>query len=205
MKKIDKKTARNKYIIMRHGQGATNLLHIVSRDGQYPLTPEGRRQAAETAQRLSREEKIDMIVSSPVPRAKETAEIVAAYISRPKISIEPRFTEINFGIFEGKSVDEWKAFFSSRAERLIKYIPAGESFTEIRQRMIGGLMDLESKYESKTILIVSHDDPLWILYTTASCLKEKESLVLYLSKTPEKEMFLDFAQAVEMPYRVSRA
>ncbi len=196
------KKSRNNYLVMRHGQGVTNLLHIVSRDGPYPLTPEGRLQAGETARRLAQKEKIDIIVTSPVPRAKETAEIVAVHTGISKIDIEPRFTEINFGIFEGKSVDEWKAFFSSRAERLIKPIPAGESFTELRQRMIAGLMDIEKKYKDKTILIVSHDDPLWVLYTTASCLKRKEALTLYMSKSPRTEMFLDFAQAVKMPYRI---
>ena len=193
--------AKNRYLIMRHGQAETNVRHIVSRNGTYSLTPEGRIQVTETARRLAAEEKIGIITCSPVLRAKETAEIVGTHVGIKNVSVDERFSEINFGIFERKSVDAWENFFSSRYEKLRKPVPEGESFADVQKRMMDGLMELEKMYTNKTILIISHDDPLWLLYSVAGQLDEKATLTLYMSEESGGKMFLDYAQAIEMPYK----
>lgn len=190
---------QNKYFIMRHGQAVTNIHHIVARKGAYPLTPLGRQQAIETAYKLV-QEGIDTVVASPTFRAQETARIVANYLDIKNVHTDANFEEVNFGTFEGGSVDAWINFFSSRAEKLTKPIPQGESFTELRQRMLKGIALLEEKYQNSIILIVSHDDPLWILYSAASGLTGEEMLHACKSEKSDTKVFMDFAQAIVMPY-----
>lgn len=191
--------SQNQYFIMRHGQAVTNIRHIVARKGAYPLTPLGRQQVSETARRL-KNEGINMLVTSPTFRAQETARIVADHLNITDVHTDACFEEINFGIFEGGNVDDWITFFSSRAEKFIKPIPQGESFADLRQRIVEGIARLEKKYRNRVILIVSHDDPLWILYSSISRLTNEEALRACKSEKSDKKVFMDFAQAIVMPY-----
>ncbi len=112
---IKKRTTRgNHFLAMRHGECIHNVRNILSCDPDAPhhLTDKGREEARITGEKL-KGRRIDLIISSPFQRTRETAQIVADSIGYPKekIAIDPRIQEINAGVFDGKSIEEYHAYF----------------------------------------------------------------------------------------------
>ena len=157
---------RNKYILMRHGESESNVSGIASVKvhNKDDITEKGRAQVALSAGKLSGE-KIDLIVSSPFVRTKETAEIVAEKIGYPKNKIEydVRFGELNIGIFDGKSWDDYHRFVGTYQNRFTKAPEGGETLFDVRRRMLSALYEFDKKNTGKTIRVVSHEGPLFIL------------------------------------------
>ncbi len=112
---------------------------------------------------------IDLIIHSPLLRTRETAAIVQKAIGLPDsaIMVDERIREVELGIYSGKSLDEWHAFYGSVEERFLNAPEGGESFADIQRRMGEFLFDLERRYVGKNILIVSHGNPIWILTNLA--------------------------------------
>lgn len=95
-----------KLYFIRHGQSEMNTRNLWAGVTNTPLTDEGRRQA-KAAGYAAKDLGIDLIVSSPLVRAHETAKIVAKEIGYPgeKILINSLLIERNFGELEGKPYD----------------------------------------------------------------------------------------------------
>ncbi len=157
---------RNKYILMRHGESESNVLGLASVKihNKDNVTEKGKEEVVVAAAKLSRE-KIDIIVSSPFVRTKETAEILAENIGYPKEKIEydTRLGELNIGIFDGKPWSEYHGFVGTYQNRFTKAPEGGETLFNVRERMLSTLYDIDKKNTGKTILIVSHEAPLFVL------------------------------------------
>ncbi len=177
---------RNKYILMRHGESENNLTDTVSFKVGDPhhLTEKGIGEAAESACDISGE-KVDLIVSSPLIRTKETAEILASGIGYPKDKIEydVRLGEFNVGVFDGRTWREYRRFIGSYQNRFVKAPEGGETLVDVRKRTLSALYELDKKHEGKTIVIVSHDETLFTLYCGALGI-DHESM-------GKREMFLE--------------
>jgi len=171
----------NNYFALRHGQ---NAYQEDKKDLVYPwpdgepvfLSSEGERQIKEALERIKKE-KIDIIYASDITRAKQTAEIVAGAIG-VDIILDPRLRDINFGIYHGKTQEEFYSFVTNQEERFTKAPEKGESWNDIRERLIDFLKDIEKKYKNKNILLVSHGDPIWLLMGMALGIDDKELLRL---------------------------
>lgn len=162
-----------KIIFTRHGESLANTLHIISnRDLPHPLTEIGRSQAAELAVKLMQRSELNFkpvirgIYSSPVVRARETAEIVGAALNLA-VNINQGLTEYDCGILEGRGdVDAWQEhnrFFHDWLEgRRRENAPAGgETFTQIRARMANFVDYLRQEYgQESEVLCVSHGGTL---------------------------------------------
>src|SRR6059058_1306401 len=87
---------------VRHGLSVMNKKGVFSGRTETPLDPEGIKQA-EAAGREAKELNIDLIVSSPMERCRETATIIAQQIGYPVADIlfEDLFMERAFGVLEG--------------------------------------------------------------------------------------------------------
>lgn len=87
---------------IRHGESVLNSQGIFSGRTDTPLTPTGRQQIAKTGQTL-KDKNINLIVTSPMKRTIETAQIIANIINYPKdsIVINNLFSERNYGPYEG--------------------------------------------------------------------------------------------------------
>ncbi len=96
-------------ILVRHGRTNNNKEARFGTLDDCPLDEVGRDQAKRAAKRLL-EFEINHIYSSPIPRAKETAEIIAAEQSL-KVTIRPELKEYNNGIVAGLTVDELRQKF----------------------------------------------------------------------------------------------
>lgn len=166
---------KNNYIILRHGQAASNQSQVLS---SWPekfknhLTKKGVKEVQKIIPKLKKE-RIDLIFASDLLRAKQAAQIIAEKL-KLKVNFDKRLREVNVGTFNGKSVKKWNMFFANNLERFIKKSPRGENRREIKKRMIDFIKDINRKYSNKNILIVGHQDPLIILQGSVKELSEKE-------------------------------
>ncbi|MDB5253957.1 MAG: isoleucyl-tRNA synthetase, isoleucyl-tRNA synthetase [Parcubacteria group bacterium] len=158
----------NKYFVMRHGGTEGNAENIVSykNESADTLTEEGKGQAIEAVKDL-KDKKIDLIIASPFTRTKETAEIVriGLGLDESKVVFDPRVAEVNPGDFDGKNWSEYHDYiFNVGPDWFERQIPNGESLKEVGKRVGAALYDLETTYEGKNILIITHGGPAWLAY-----------------------------------------
>jgi len=164
---LQQKFSTNKYYILRHGQ---TIYQTKRKEIMYPwpeekpilLTKEGQNQIKRAARQL-KNKKIDLIYSSDFPRTRQTAEIVAQELG-VKIIFDRRLRDVNLGIYHGGKKEDFYRDFPKIPESLYdRKPPQGENWGEVRKRMIDCLSDIDKKHQNKTILIISHGDPLWLL------------------------------------------
>lgn len=155
----------NTYYLVRHGEAENNVRDILNGAGrgEYHLTVKGQGQARETALYL-KQFPIDFIITSPLARAKETAAILQESLEVPR-SIDTRLTETRFGSFEGKDIQSFLDFMEQHGGRTVGDPDQGiEGYMDIRERVRSLLLDVQSVFQRKHIVIVSHLDTLQELY-----------------------------------------
>jgi len=141
------------------------------------LTNKGREIIKESAGKL-KDKNIDLIFTSPLLRAQETADIVGKRLKR-KVKIDKRLREMGFGILNLCSVEKLWDYFKNEEVRIRKKAPKGETYLEILERVMSFLKDTDKKYEGKNILIVSHEGPLFLLQGKLEGLSIKETIEKY--------------------------
>ncbi len=93
-------------IFLRHGESVGNLENRFQGHADFPLTETGRAQANALAMRWQEEGcAFDLIISSPLARARETAEIIRTRLDVP-LEFEPDWMEINNGLLAGMNDEE---------------------------------------------------------------------------------------------------
>ena len=94
------------FVFLRHGESLGNAQSRWQGQSDYPLTEKGRAQAWALAERWKAENaKFDLVLSSPLGRAKETAEIVASML-QVKVEFDPIWLERAIGEMEGLTSEE---------------------------------------------------------------------------------------------------
>ncbi|KKR88577.1 MAG: Isoleucine-tRNA ligase [Candidatus Wolfebacteria bacterium GW2011_GWA1_44_24] len=175
----------NKYFVMRHGMAEHNVKNIASakvKNGNH-LVEKGRKQSLAAANKLKKE-KIDFIFSSDFTRTKETAEIVAKNIglAKNKIIFDERLREVNVGVFDGRSTNEYHNYFYSLEEKFYKNPPQGENLIELKNRASEFLYKIDGRYSGKNILIISHEYTIWCLFAGAAGADVKTSVEMKINK-----------------------
>ncbi len=184
----------NRYIVMRHGEALTNAHNTASTElgSKFDaLTEEGKAQALTTAKKLEKE-KIDMVMVSPFSRTRETADIVAEHLgilSEDRI-VDERLHEMKAGVKEGKSIYEWDLTFTGEGWYDAKP-EGGESHADVRRRMTEFIFDIDSRYQGKTILIVTHECPAQML--SAAVARATENTL-----EPHTKLWIETAEAHEI-------
>ena len=143
-----------KLYVVRHGQTDWNTEGRIQGRTDIVLNQTGIEQANEVRNKID-ELEIDFIISSPLTRTKQTAEIINKNKS-VEIKFDDRLKERNFGAFEGlirKQLDKYEDLFDYN---LNKSIENGESIQDVFKRVHGFLEELNEKYEDKKILLVTH-------------------------------------------------
>ncbi|MGW6495406.1 bifunctional RNase H/acid phosphatase [Nonomuraea angiospora] len=158
-------------LLLRHGETALSVERRFSGRGDAELTPNGLAQAAAAAERLSREPyRLDVIVSSPLKRARQTAEAVARRTGLD-VEVEEDLRELDFGDWEGHTFTEvqrrWPAELSTWFADPETAPPGGESFATVARRVQAAGERLVERYEGKTVLAVSHVTPIKMLLRLA--------------------------------------
>lgn len=150
---------KTRIILVRHGETDWNVSHRVQGRADIPLNERGLKQASFVADFLQKE-KVDAIYTSPLSRAKTTAETIRGNREIP-FFIEEGFTEVNLGLWDGHTPEEMDALFPHaydqwKEDPLQVVPPEGESFQEVQKRAVAALERIVREQEGKTVVIVSH-------------------------------------------------
>lgn len=157
---------KNKYILLRHGETKyqaekSDIIYPKDENLILPITENGKKKIKKVAKELN-SLKIDLVYCSDFFRTRQTAGIVAKEL-RMEIKFDKRLRDTDFGIFAGKTGEEYQSFFSEKKERFFKRTPNGENWNDVRRRATKVILEIEEKYNNKTILIISHGDPIWLM------------------------------------------
>lgn len=148
-----------KIFLLRHGETQWNIEKVFRGQAEVPLTENGKRQAKFAAEHL-KNKGIEAIYTSPLLRAKETADIVAGVLNL-KCIIDERITGLNFGEWQGRPYSEIEKKYPDEFRRYKtdpqKFkSPNGETLDEAMKRSLDLLKDIEMEYPDGTVLIVTH-------------------------------------------------
>ena len=157
-------------IFLRHGQAKNNTERVLAgRTEGIPLTDTGIKQVEHTAQLLE-DMNISAIYSSPIQRAKHTAEIVANHNS-VDVTIDDRLIELDMGKFTGMPYDEiinshgnvFMKFYNGELEIAHNGV---ETFTEVKKRVLGIVNHVIEKHKDENVVLVTHMDPIKAMLST---------------------------------------
>jgi broad specificity phosphatase PhoE len=136
--------------LFRHGQTDWNINFLLQGVTDIPMNATGIEQVRTASKVISRDD-WDIVVTSPLGRARQSAEIIAEQSGFEEILTLDLLIERSFGEAEGLDYDQWKAKYSSLDE-----IPGGESRTDLIQRSQALLDTIEKSHPGKRILAISH-------------------------------------------------
>lgn len=145
----------SKLYFIRHGQSEWNVADRICGATDIPLTDKGREQARESAKKII-DSKItaDIILYSPLSRAKDTAEIISELTGIP-CQVEEALKEQNFGKYEGTSPRNAPNFQAAKQQFINSY-DGGESMLRLAQR-IYNLLDRIKADNEKNYILVAHN------------------------------------------------
>jgi probable phosphoglycerate mutase len=156
-------------MLLRHGQTLMSVEKRYAGTSDVPLTETGLRQAGAAAKRLA-DAGLDVIVTSPLLRARQTAAAVAS-LGGAHVVVDEGFRETDFGVWEGLTFaevrDRWPAEMTAWLADPAVAPPAGESLSEVRDRVSDALAGVLAAYPERRVLIVSHVTPIKTLVALA--------------------------------------
>lgn len=164
-----------KLFLIRHGEVSWKKIGFLSYTN-LNLTKKGILQAKRLARRF-KNEKIDEIYSSRLKRCIQTANEIAKYFNL-RIRQTPTLNEVNFGIFEGLTLEEaekkYPKIFKEREKNKWNFrIPEGESYKDAAKRISPFILKIKKK-KNKNIAIVTHVTIIKILLKTLTNLPLKK-------------------------------
>lgn len=145
--------------LIRHGEPVAEARGRCYGSTNFGLSEDGRSAMALAAEYL-KDEQIAAVYSSPLLRARESAEIVAARGSVP-VELVSDLRELDFGEYEGLTYDEIAARHPDvyrewmHAPTSVRF-PNGECFDELRMRVLSAFQNILRERAGLTIAIVSH-------------------------------------------------
>jgi broad specificity phosphatase PhoE/ribonuclease HI len=157
-------------ILLRHGATPLTAEKRFSGAGDPELAASGRAQAAAAARLLAQRGGIDVILSSPSLRTRQTAQAVADALGLAVV-IEEDFRETDFGLWDGYSFAEvrerWPAELSAWLASTAVAPPGGESFDVVAKRVHAAAERTVARYPRRNVLVVSHVTPIKTLVREA--------------------------------------
>jgi probable phosphoglycerate mutase len=161
-------------ILIRHGETAWNAERRLQGHLDIPLNPEGERQAKLLAEALA-PEAIDLVVSSDLQRARQTAQAVAT-ARKLTVHTEPGLRERCYGGFEGMLYAEIEQrfpveFAAWQARDIDGVLPdgknSGETFREFYARATDAILAIAAAHPGRNIALVAHGGVLECAYRMA--------------------------------------
>ncbi len=153
-------------LLVRHGETKWNREGLFQGQSDISLSPEGMRQAERLRERLA-SEKINVIYSSDLKRALDTAKIIGSS-HNVEVKSFAELKEINFGEIEGKTFEQIKEHAGILEEIYVTgnpeiSPPGGESLNQLANRVAKFIPELHKHSAEETILVVAHGGTLRVL------------------------------------------
>ena len=144
-------------LLVRHGETDWNRERRFQGHADQPLNDTGRDQARALAAELAREP-IDLVYTSDLARARETAEIIAAAIGTEVVALRD-LREIDVGDWQGLSWPEIEQRYPDGAHAWHDHGSgwrSGETYDELAERVVAALRRIVEQHPSQRILVVGH-------------------------------------------------
>lgn len=143
-------------ILVRHGRTEANATGRLQGRLDLPLDEEGHAQARVVAAHVRATQHVRRVVSSPLRRARETADAFGlAY------DIDPRWEELSYGVHEGATMASVGAATWARWRDDVHFAPeGGESLHELGRRVRAACADLADEAREHDVVVVSHVSPI---------------------------------------------
>jgi broad specificity phosphatase PhoE len=186
-----------RFFVIRHGESEANLNRFIdSRILNLPLTHRGLQEAQDVGQLLAKKiDKVDIIVSSPLIRAVQTAEEINKIFEKNCfVVLDSRLIERDYGIFDGCSTAEFELCKKAEVEMipLLKTFleklnyrehPSMENYQETYNRMSSVLFELAENHLGENIVITTHGNSMRSLFMMGNAEKHNVFVPNYLFKT----------------------
>lgn len=149
----------NLYVV-RHGETIWNLEKRVQGITDIPLTEEGIKNAEELKELVSTLN-IDVVISSPLSRARQTAKILVD--SKLPINTDDRIKERDWGMNEGAKIDEvdrwdcWDVILNTKVQNI-------ECIQDFMDRVSSFIEEIKIKYKDKNVLVVTHSAVIRVIH-----------------------------------------
>ncbi|MBE5802416.1 MAG: histidine phosphatase family protein [Clostridiales bacterium] len=149
-----------KLFITRHGETDFNVQRRYAGQADVPLNETGVCQARELAEVLATES-FDVIITSPLTRARQTAEAVRQYHPETPLAVMPEFAERHLGVYEGLTGQEaqqcYPDLWARYCTRQTDDAPTGgETVRQCDDRVAAGLAKLRATCGDKQVLLICH-------------------------------------------------
>jgi broad specificity phosphatase PhoE len=164
--------------LARHGETDWNSERRWQGHADRPLNDVGRAQARELAESLA-DRTIDVVYSSDLLRAHETALIVAERLALP-VDVDPGLREVDVGDWSGRVHTEIEGLDPDGYRRWQeggKGWAGGESYEEMGERVVAAVLRLAARHPGETVLIVTHGGSIRACRATAAGLDYAASRV----------------------------
>ena len=170
---------------VRHGQTDWNVDHKIQGSIDIDLNEKGREQAAEMREKL-KDKKFAAIFSSPLNRARETAQIIAEPHTDTPLIIVNELAERNFGDYEGKpnNGDYYGLWQADNNET-----PNGETPEDLKIRIYPFLDRIREEFSGEDVLLVAHGGIGLIIETYYKGIPETGDLLEYASGNGELKIY----------------
>lgn len=148
-------------VLVRHGETDWNREHRFQGHADTRLNEEGRRQAQALAELLGGEHFV-AAYSSPLQRAFETAEILAAPLGLD-VATTDALMEVDVGSWSGLTTAEVAERFPEGFRRWSAFGHGwddGESYEELGLRVLSGLHEIAAAHRGARVLVVTHGGPI---------------------------------------------
>ena len=172
-------------IFLRHAQAENNTKRILAgRTEGVPLTKTGIQQAEQISEYLKPLD-ISAIYSSPIERAKHTAEIVTKN-SAIDVELDERLTEIDMGKFTRMNYDDMFAKYGNIFLKFYENDPViaeheVETFPNVQKRILDMVDHVIKKHKNENVILVTHMDPIKSMLANVMDLKPKTLFELIIA------------------------
>lgn len=151
--------ALTRIYLIRHGETTWNSERRYQGTLNSPLSEAGWDQSYRTRDVL-RDASLQAIYSSPLPRAQDTAKVIAEPHGLPVMTANG-LSEIQVGEWEGLTVSEIEARYAEAVQQWYKEphfarIPGGETIQEMRTRAVAAFDEIRSRHEGQTVAVIAH-------------------------------------------------
>jgi broad specificity phosphatase PhoE len=146
--------------LVRHGRTEWNRVERFRGRADLPLDETGMAQARATARRLAAGPPPQAVYSSPLSRARQTAEAIAAAFGLP-VRVQEALADIDYGQWQGLTPAQVKERWPGLYEEWLQApqrarIPGGESLRRLRRRAMAGVTELCRRHDGGAVVLVAH-------------------------------------------------
>ena len=163
-------------LLARHGETDWNRENRFQGHADPPLNEVGRAQAAELTATLA-DEPLAAIYSSPLRRALETAETIAARHELAPVTLDA-LREVDVGSWQGLTRADVETRFPEQFGRWLEHGPGwedGETYEQMGERVLAALRELARRHPHERILVVTHGGPIRVALARAERIPHSEA------------------------------